>query len=69
MQAGRAVAVYVDDGQGRRLVLADTDRHGYALEKVIVVAMHQGEARAAIAALKQLAEELPPAPTAEGRAR
>lgn len=64
MKAGRVTAVYVDDGQGRRLVLADEHRSGLALDRTLVVATHQGEVRALIATLKQLAEELPPDPTA-----
>lgn len=68
MSAGRVTAAYVDDGQGRRLVLADMNRTGYALDRVLVVATHQGEVRELIATLKQLAEELPPAPAAPAAA-
>jgi 3-dehydroquinate synthase class II len=59
MRAGRLVAVYVDDGQGRRLVLADEGRYSVA-ERVMVLATTQAEAKQAIAVLYQLAEELPP---------
>jgi hypothetical protein len=60
MQAGRVVAVYVDDGQGRRLVIANEHPSGYALDRPLVFALTQAEAKAAIAVLRQLAEELPP---------
>ena len=59
MRAGRLVAVYVDDGQGRRLVLAE-ERSSLVLERPLILATTQREAREAIAALRQLAEELPP---------
>ena len=58
-QAGRVVAVYVDDGQGRRLVLADRGKHGHTLERPLVIATSQAEARAVIAAVHGLLEELP----------
>lgn len=60
MRAGRLVAAYVDDGLGRRLVLAQEHEAGIALERTLVFALTQTEAREAIAALRQLAEELPP---------
>lgn len=64
--AGRIAAAYVDDGQGRRLVLADYTKHGFALDRPLVIATHQGEARAVIAAIHGLLEELPPAPPQGG---
>lgn len=60
MRAGRLVAVYVDDALGRRIVVATEGTLGFTLERTVVVATTQAEARAAIAALTQLAEELPP---------
>lgn len=60
MEAGRLVAIYVDDGQGRRLVIADKHSSGFALDRPLVFATTQTEAREAIGVLRQLAEELPP---------
>lgn len=60
MKAGRLVAVYVEDAQGRRLVLAQEGKHGHTLEDTLILAHTQAEAKQAIAALRQLAEELPP---------
>jgi hypothetical protein len=60
MRAGKLVAVYVDDGQGRRLVLAEPDGYGCTLEHTLILATTQREAKAAIVALHQLTEELPP---------
>jgi hypothetical protein len=62
-RAGRAVAVYVEDALGRRLVVAAP--HVYApgelfLADTVVIALTQQEAKEAIAVLRQLAEELPP---------
>lgn len=57
LQAGRAVAAYVEDGQGRRLLVASP---GSFLSNPVIVAMTQKEAKEAIGALKQLMEELPP---------
>lgn len=57
MQAGRLVAAYVDDGQGRRVVLADPNVGGWS--RTMVVGMTQREVRATIATLHQLLEELP----------
>lgn len=59
MKAGLLVAVYVEDGQGRRLVLAQEHKHGLVLENVLILATTQAEAKQAISVLKQLAEELP----------
>ena len=58
MKAGRLVAVYVEDGQGRRIVLSD-ERHEGCLERPLL-ATTQAEARHAVTVLKQLLEELPP---------
>jgi hypothetical protein len=60
MRAGQLLAVYVDDGQGRRLVLAEPGEYTTALGKTLVLASTQAEARQAIATLHQLLEELPP---------
>jgi hypothetical protein len=61
--AGRAVAVYIDDGQGRRLVVATahvfSDGLG-ALFDPVIVALTKEEAMHASAVLRQLADELPP---------
>lgn len=52
-----AVAVYVDNAMGRRLLVAPrTDRYA----EMVTLATTQAEAREVIAALRQLAEELPP---------
>lgn len=60
MRAGRLIAVYVDDGQGRRLVLAEPAPDGARLlERTLVAALTRTEARALIATLTQLGEELP----------
>ena len=61
-RAGRAVAIYIDDGQGRRLVVAEanTDVTRPMLFDPVLIAMTQREAKDAIAVLRQLAEELPP---------
>lgn len=57
MDAGLCIAAYVDDGMGRRLVIAPkTD----GFNTTVIVATTQAEAKAAIGALRQLAEELPP---------
>jgi hypothetical protein len=53
-----AVAVYVDNSLGRRLLVAPRADVGYA--KMVTLATTQAEARDVIAALRQLAEELPP---------
>lgn len=58
MHAGRLVAIYVDDGLGRRLLLASRAPTGL-LERPIVAAFTRADARALIATLTQLAEELP----------
>ena len=58
MKAGRLVAIYIEDGQGRRLVLAQED--GRLLRDPLILATTQTEAKDAIAVLMQLAEELPP---------
>ena len=56
MRCGLAVAAYVDDGQGRRIVVASEDRR---MLRPVPLATTKAEARAAIAVLRQLAEELP----------
>ena len=56
-QAGRLVAAYIADGQGRRVVLADPNDRGWA--STMVVGMTQREVKATIATLYQLLEELP----------
>jgi hypothetical protein len=58
MKAGLLVAVYVEDGQGRRLVVAENE--GLILNKTLILATTKAEAAEAISALKQLSEELPP---------
>lgn len=60
MKCGRCVAAYVQDGQGRRLVLAREHESGFLLESPLVLALTQGEARDAIRTLYNLLEELPP---------
>lgn len=55
--AGRAVAVYVDDGQGRRVIIATEDRG--VLRNPVVVALTRSELRLAISALRMLEDELP----------
>lgn len=63
LRAGLLVAVYIQDGQGRRLVLADESactRLSSVLERPMTIATNQREAKDAIAALHQLLEELPP---------
>jgi hypothetical protein len=62
MKAGRLVAIYVDDAQGRRIVVAQPNDRGDALEGVATLATNKAEAREAITALRQLVEELPEAP-------
>jgi hypothetical protein len=57
MKAGLAVATYVENGQGRRLLVSAGD-HGYL--QPVTLATNRREANDAIAALKQLSEELPP---------
>jgi hypothetical protein len=57
MSCGRLVAAYVDDGQGRRLVVARAEER--AFNETLVLALTQEEARAAIRTLYQLLEELP----------
>lgn len=57
LRAGRAVAVYVDDGQGRRIIIATEDRG--ALRDPVVLATNRAELRHVISALRTLAEELP----------
>ncbi len=59
VQAGNLVAGYVDDGQGRRLILGDPGKHG-AIQHPLVLAMTQREAFALIGVLRGLLEELPP---------
>ncbi len=59
MNAGRLVATYIDDGQGRRLVIGDAANKGY-IDRPVLFAQTQREAKDAIATLIQLAEELPP---------
>lgn len=67
-QAGRLVAAYIDNGQGRRVVLGEPeDRVGGGLlglgerveGKTLVVGRTQAEVKACIATLYQLLEELP----------
>lgn len=60
MQAGRLVAVYVDDGLGRRVVLGAADARDPVCHTPITLATTQREMKAAIATLHQLCEELPP---------
>jgi hypothetical protein len=59
MRAGIAIASYVDDGLGRRLLVAREGKYG-AQESPVVIAMNQREAKAVISTLIQLMEELPP---------
>ena len=59
MKCGQLVAAYVQDGLGRRLVLAEPDDFTTAYGKTLVLASTQEEAKAAIAVLYQLLEELP----------
>lgn len=58
MKAGRCVAFYVDDGQGRRLLV------GYPQDGVVrhpvILAVTLRELMDAIATLRTLGEELPP---------
>jgi hypothetical protein len=65
VRAGRVVVGYVADGQGRRLVLGEPDRHG-AVTSPVVAATHKGEARALVKALRELLDELPDDPAGEG---
>ena len=51
-----AVALYIDNAQGRRLMIAVSSNFATP----VLIAMTQAEAREAIAVLRQLAEELPP---------
>lgn len=60
MRAGRLVAMYVDDGPGRRVVLGDADAGSPVCYQPITLATTQREMKAAIATLHQLCEELPP---------
>lgn len=63
---GQAVAVYIEDGLGRRVVLAGRD--GGALSNPIVIATTKAELRRAAAVLREMADELPEgAPTAGRR--
>lgn len=57
MEAGRAVLVYVDDGQGRRLVIGTM--RNKVMDHPVVLATTRAEARHAISALRNLMEELP----------
>lgn len=57
MEAGRAVLVYVDDGQGRRLVIGTM--RDKAMDHPVVLATTRAEARHAISALRNLMEKLP----------
>ena len=59
-RAGRAIAVYVDDALGRRVVLGRED--GGTIRDVVLVASTKTEARHAAATLRALADELPDAP-------
>lgn len=52
-----AVAAYIDDGQGRRVIVGTPSRG--AVEKPVLLAETREEARQVIAVLRQLAEELP----------
>ena len=61
LRAGRCVVCYSDDGQGRRLSVG-TPINGVVRDPVIV-ASTKAELVEVIAALKQLAEELPGAPS------
>jgi len=60
MKAGRLLAVYVDDGQGRRLVLAEPEDDNLVASRTLVFARTQAEAFDALATIRQLVEELPP---------
>jgi hypothetical protein len=60
MQAGRLVAVYAHDGQGRRLLLVDRGDRNVNVDAPLIAAFTQAEARALIATVTQLLEELPP---------
>lgn len=54
---GRAVAIFTDDGLGRRLAVG-TAIHGVVRDPVII-ATTKAEAIEAISALRQLVDELP----------
>ncbi len=56
-RGGRALVAYVDDGLGRRLVVAREDGDGTA--ESIVVALDRAEARDFVAVLRGLLQELP----------
>lgn len=58
MQAGRAVAAYIDNGLGRRIVISRDESGCYG--STILLAMTQAEAWEAISVLRQLVKELPP---------
>lgn len=57
---GQAFAVYVEDGQGRRVVLAGRD--GGALLHPVILATTRAELRRAAAVLREMADELPEEP-------
>lgn len=59
-RAGQAVAVYVDDGLGRRVVVGREG--GGTIRDVVLVASTKAEARHAAAVLRQMADELPDGP-------
>jgi len=56
-QGGRLRVGYVDDGQGRRMLLGEDDRGAV---RPIVAATTREEAKALAGAILSLAEELPP---------
>lgn len=63
MSAGRVIAVYVDDGQGRRIVLGSPREGSSVILDPLPVATHRGELDALVRALRELRDELPEAPT------
>lgn len=58
MKAGMAVAVYTEDGQGRRLSV-HTESEGFSGANTVILATTQKQAKEVIKVLYQLLEELP----------
>lgn len=63
--AGRLVAVFIDDGQGRRVVLGEATER--VIDRPLIAATHKGEVRALVNALRGLLDELPDAPGGPGK--
>lgn len=59
-RAGQAIAVYIEDGQGRRIVIGREERG--VVRDAALVATTKAEARHAAAVLRQMADELPDGP-------